>query len=70
MKLVIFKDGISREINGDFSMCIGQRELKHLADAFQNEWARREQGNVSYGWFVVRQPAELPKSVTPKPWNE
>jgi hypothetical protein len=77
MKMIIDKDGIKRELESPFSLCMSRDDL----DAFICELRERlvvmsdtSDGSLgsSYGWFRVdtSHPASAPSSTMPLAWTD
>ena len=72
MKIILSKDGITREIETPFGMCCDMKELDILIRTLQDARAAYEASNSPYGWFRVdtSYSDEGPYNTPPKPWAE
>ena len=72
MKIILSKDGITREIETPFGMCCDMYELDILIRILQDARAAYEESCSPYGWFRVdtSHPSEGPYNTPPKLWAE
>lgn len=66
MKVIIEQDGVKRQIEGPFWMCVSNRDAQHIIDALQkllNE-------GIAYGWLPITElPPPSMSSTSPQGWK-
>lgn len=68
MKIVISQQGVKREIEGPFEMCILDR--KSLEALFLILHSKFNDENWHGGWFVVHEKVDTACNTPPRPWKE
>lgn len=68
MKLILERDGIKREIESPFVLCISSKDAKRLIELLQTELDR----GLTHAWVTIH---DIPKvesvpSQAPRPWND
>lgn len=68
MKLIIAKDGIKREIEGPFDLCLSREVARWLRDQLR----QADHDEFHYGWVKVSEEPPYQGAVNspPKPWRE
>jgi hypothetical protein len=66
MKVIISCQGVKREIGGEFSLCLSNRDAELILDALK----RFVDGDASYGWLDVREPLPAVPNQSPIGWRE
>ena len=71
MKLVLFKDGVKREIETPFALCIGRGDLHQLIDELKFVAGGMDGSGSSYGWVRIdpSHPADCKPNTPPMPWS-
>ena len=70
MRILLSKDGIKREIETPFAICIGRDDLETLIRTLQELHGAMEGISSSYGWLRVdpSHPCDAPPNTPPLPW--
>jgi hypothetical protein len=71
MRIILSKDGVKREIETPFAMCISRDDLEDLIRALRELHAAMTEMNSSYGWLRVdpSHPCDAPPNTPPLPWT-
>ena len=70
MNVTIEQDGVKRQIQGPFTICMSREDMAIIFDIFAD---RLRDDNWSYGWCEIRKPRQpIPcvPNLEPKPWKE
>lgn len=74
MKIVLSKDGVKREIETPFAICIGRDDLHRLISALSHMYAsmRDEANGSSYGWGRIDEahPDTCAPNQAPLKWTD
>jgi hypothetical protein len=71
MKIILSKDGVKREIETPFAMCIDREDLEALIRSLRELHAAMTEMNASYSWIRVdpSHPCDAPANTPPLPWT-
>lgn len=72
MKLILSKDGVKREIETPFALCISPVDMQHLAQELIAQAAGMQANGGSYGWVLIDtgHPDKSPPNTPPRKWTE
>ena len=68
MKIIIEFNGIKREIDGPFSICMSSKDVQSLKDAIRPLCDGSD--GMTYGWVDVHEILPRKSNVPPKPWTD
>ena len=72
MKLTISSEGVKRELNTPFALCISSKDLGSLIRELQFVHAGMESNNMPFGWVRIdpSHPCDAPPNTKPLGWGE
>lgn len=71
MNLILEAEGVKRELNAPFNMCLSAKDLDALREQLDRIAAVWQVRNVSYGWVRVYPiPEGAGVNSVPRPWAE
>jgi hypothetical protein len=70
MNLVIQKDGIKRELAGEFGICTSRDDLKSLCDQLNAALQLWEANGFAYGWLEIRREMDIAANTKPIGWGD
>lgn len=72
MRIILSKDGVSREIETPFALCCGSGEIDALISALREIKGGMAETGSPYGWHRVdpSHPSDGPFNTPPRKWTE
>jgi hypothetical protein len=65
MKAIIEYEGVKRQIDGPFSICIGRGNLETLIQCL----SEKQEGDLRYGWIEITERPERTPDSPPIGWH-
>lgn len=69
MKLIIEKDGVKRELEAPFNLCIASDTIRDLQDQLSLILIDQERKGSGYGWVTIYPKTRTISNTKPIPWT-